>query len=311
MDGDRTIARLWRDAVGRGDTGTAYLVEGADRWREVTWGEAAERVEPCANGLLARGLRKGDASRSWPARRSTGRCSTSRSRRSARSPPPIYATSSPHDVAYVAGALRGGGVLCENDEQRAKVDGGTSGAAAPPPSSRLPTCPRSTRKARLRAAHPGALDDARAAIDEEDLFTFIYTSGTTGPPKGCMIRHRNYYEMVAVVDDLPRYSEPDDVCSSTSRWRTTSAGWCTSPGRTSATRSLSSQIRSRSRARCRPSARPSSRACRASTRRSTPRSSSAFDEATGRRKLIDWALAVGRRGSALRGAASRCRASSR
>ena len=45
------------------------------------------------------------------------------------------------------------------------------------------------------AAHPTALDDATAAVDEDDLFTFIYTSGTTGPPKGCMIRHRNYYEM--------------------------------------------------------------------------------------------------------------------
>ena len=62
-----------------------------------------------------------------------------------------------------------------------------------------------------REAHPEALDDAVAAIDEEDLFTFIYTSGTTGPPKGCMIRHRNYYAMVATVDDLPDHSAPGDV----------------------------------------------------------------------------------------------------
>ena len=38
-----------------------------------------------------------------------------------------------------------------------------------------------------RREHPSALDDAVAAIGEDDLFTFIYTSGTTGPPKGCMI----------------------------------------------------------------------------------------------------------------------------
>jgi len=42
---------------------------------------------------------------------------------------------------------------------------------------------------------PGALAEAEAAVGEDDLFTYIYTSGTTGPPKGCMIRHRNYYEM--------------------------------------------------------------------------------------------------------------------
>ena len=63
----------------------------------------------------------------------------------------------------------------------------------------------------FREANPDALAAAVAAIDEEDLFTFIYTSGTTGPPKGCMIRHRNYYAMVAVVDDLPDHSSPDDV----------------------------------------------------------------------------------------------------
>ena len=34
-----------------------------------------------------------------------------------------------------------------------------------------------------REANPAALDDAVAAIDEEDLFTFIYTSGTTGRPR--------------------------------------------------------------------------------------------------------------------------------
>src|SRR5262249_30874999 len=61
------------------------------------------------------------------------------------------------------------------------------------------------------ATNPNALDDAVAAIGPEDLFTFIYTSGTTGPPKGCMIRHRNYYEMVAVVDALPRYADDGDV----------------------------------------------------------------------------------------------------
>jgi long-chain acyl-CoA synthetase len=48
-------------------------------------------------------------------------------------------------------------------------------------------------------------------VSEDDLFTYIYTSGTTGPPKACMIRHRNYYEMVAVVDQLEDFTTADDV----------------------------------------------------------------------------------------------------
>ena len=49
------------------------------------------------------------------------------------------------------------------------------------------------------------------ASSEDDLFTYIYTSGTTGPPKACMIRHRNYYEMVAVVDELEDFTIADDL----------------------------------------------------------------------------------------------------
>ena len=78
--------------------------------------------------------------------------------------------------------------------------------------SRSPTSPPWRRRvARTGTRAPAALDEAVAAIDEDDLFTFIYTSGTTGPPKGCMIRHRNYYAMVATVDDLPDHSAPGDV----------------------------------------------------------------------------------------------------
>ena len=63
----------------------------------------------------------------------------------------------------------------------------------------------------FKEEHPSALDDAVAAIGEDDLFTFIYTSGTTGPPKGCMISHRNYYAMASVIDHLPGYVRGDDL----------------------------------------------------------------------------------------------------
>ena len=76
------------------------------------------------------------------------------------------------------------------------------------------------------AEHPAALDDAAAQVGEDDLFTYIYTSGTTGPPKGCMIRHRNYYEMAAVVDKMEQSgsSAPRTRSSSTCRSPTTTGG---------------------------------------------------------------------------------------
>src|ERR1043166_7366514 len=61
MPVSRTIGQLWRDAVDAGRTNPAYLVEGEDGWREGSWEEAGTAVEEIANGLLARGIRKGDA----------------------------------------------------------------------------------------------------------------------------------------------------------------------------------------------------------------------------------------------------------
>src|SRR2546425_348475 len=59
--------------------------------------------------------------------------------------------------------------------------------------------------------HPGALDAAAAAVDEEDIYTYIYTSGTTGPPKGCMIRHRNYYAMTSSIERIEDLWLGEDV----------------------------------------------------------------------------------------------------
>ena len=211
MTEQRTIPRLWRDAVAR-NTGAAYLVASDDGWREVSWAEAGERVELLANGLLARGVRKGDAfgilarnTLEWAlfdfALAHVGAIGAA-----------IYANSSPHDVQYVLEHSEAVGVLCEDEEQRAKVEDGRAG---------LPMLRHVLTFADLgaleeegrayREAHPRALGDALEAIDEEDLFTYIYTSGTTGPPKGCMIRHRNYYAMVAVSDELPDHSARGDV----------------------------------------------------------------------------------------------------
>jgi long-chain acyl-CoA synthetase len=209
--GNRTIPRLWRDAIAH-NSGTAYLVEDPDGWHEVSWAEAAERVELLANALLARGLRKGDAfailarnTLDWAlldfALAHVGAVGAA-----------IYANSSPRDVQYVLEHSEAVGIVCEDDGQRAKVE---AGAATLPSLQHVLTfadLPALEDEGRAyRDAHPEALDEAVAAIDEEDLFTFIYTSGTTGPPKGCMIRHRNYYAMVAVVDELPEHSVPGDV----------------------------------------------------------------------------------------------------
>jgi long-chain acyl-CoA synthetase len=301
MGAERTIPRLWREAAAR-NSGTAYLVEGAEGWREVSWNEAAERVDLLANGLLARGVQKGDAfgllarnTLEWAlldfALAHVGAVGAA-----------IYANSSPRDAQYVLEHSEAVGVVCEDDAQRHKVE--TGGATLPSlrhvlTFADLPALEDEGRA--YREAHPEALDEAVAAIDEEDLFTFIYTSGTTGPPKGCMIRHRNYYAMVTSGDELPQRPHPGDVmllylplAHNFGRLMHLSGPY---RGYTIAFLADPLEV-----ARAIPEVRPT-------ILPSVPRVyekvhtavTASFAEATGvKRRLIDWALDVGRRESALR-----------
>ena len=190
-----------------------------------SWAEAGERVEGYANGLLSLGVRKGDAFAILGVKqRRSGRCSTSPSARSARSQLRSTRTARTKDAGYILDHSESIGVLGEDDEQRAKVE--EVRGEIPRLQHVLTFADLDDLAARGRAyaaEHPHALREAREAIEEDDLFTYIYTSGTTGPPKACMISHRNYYAMVAVVDDLPTSPGPRTRCSSTSRWRTPSA----------------------------------------------------------------------------------------
>ncbi len=212
MERNRTIARLWRDAVSREREGAAYLVQHGDHWHDVSWGEAAERVENLANGLLARGVVKGDAfatlartTLEWAlfdfALAQVGAVGAG-----------IYANSSAKDAAYVLAHSESVGVLCEDAAQVEKVEAGRASLPGLQHILTFADLPAlEAEGAVFKAQHPSALDEAVAAVDEDDLFTFIYTSGTTGPPKACMILHRNYYSMVSVVDRLPGYFHGNDL----------------------------------------------------------------------------------------------------
>lgn len=213
MANTRTIGRLWRDAVAAGHPEPAYLRRVDDTWLEVTWAEAAERVDLLANGLLARGVRKGDAFGILARTTLEWALFDFALARVGGVTAPVYATSSAKDVAYVLAHSDAVGVLVEDEVQRAKVENERS---ALPALQHVLTFTDLDALAddgkAFRATRPTALSDAEAAVDDEDLFTFIYTSGTTGPPKGCMIRHRNYYEMVAVVQHMDQYLRAGDLC---------------------------------------------------------------------------------------------------
>jgi long-chain acyl-CoA synthetase len=173
----------------------------------VSWDEAAVAVDELANGLLALGVRKGDAfgilaqtNLEWAlfdfALGLIGAVGAA-----------IYANSAPKDCRYVLEHSDAVGVLVEDEAQRAKI----ADADLRHVLSFAELDELRARGREFAAQNPGALAAAEAEVGEEDLFTFIYTSGTTGPPKACMIRHRNYYEMAGCVDHVESFAIADDT----------------------------------------------------------------------------------------------------
>jgi long-chain acyl-CoA synthetase len=298
--GTRTIAALWRRARDR--TGTAYLVETRGEWREISWEEARTAVDELANGLLALGIGKGDAvgilartSVEWVqfdfALGSIGAIGAG-----------IYPSLPPKDCAYVLDHSDAVGVLVEDAEQQAKIE--AERANLPKLRHVLTFDDLADLRAKGRdyaAANPDALDQARDAIAEGDLFTYIYTSGTTGPPKACMITNRNYYEMVSAVDDVPEFIGQGEVIllylplahnfgrclHLLAAYVGCTIAFCPDPQRVAEVA-----------AHVRPTVMPSVPRVYEKVHTAVQAS---FDEATGvKRRLIDWALRVGRQVSELR-----------
>jgi long-chain acyl-CoA synthetase len=203
-----TIGRLWERSAGRDPEGRAFLVQEGEGWRTVTWREASERVDELAAGFLDLGVAKGDPvallSRTrieWTlcdyALASIGAVVV-----------PIYQTNSRDECAYLLSDSRARLLVCENDEQLKKVDGLARD---------LPDLERviaiddagddvlALSEVAARGRERGGLAEARDTVSDSDVLTYIYTSGTTGPPKGCVLSHGNFaaaVEAVAAIEDM-------------------------------------------------------------------------------------------------------------
>jgi long-chain acyl-CoA synthetase len=197
----RTIGRLWRDALAKRRDTPAYLVERPDGWRPVSWAEAEAAVDEVANGLLELGVKKGDAfaivartTYEWVvfdfALGLIGAIGAA-----------VYPSSSTREAVFIVEHSESVGAFCEDEEQLAKL-------ASVSLEHRLTFADFDAlreRGRRFARENPDALAAAEAAVGEDDLFTYIYTSGTTGSPKGCMIRHRNYYEMCRIAGSIDSF----------------------------------------------------------------------------------------------------------
>ncbi|MFC1400079.1 MULTISPECIES: long-chain fatty acid--CoA ligase [Streptacidiphilus] len=180
---------------------------GAEQWRTMTWGQAAEQVTTIAGGLMALGIR--------PEERVAISCSTRIEwiladlgvMCAGAAVTAVYPSTNADETAYILADSGSRAVIAEDGVQLAKilgvsgqlpelkyvvtVDGSRPEASQPAPEGVevLTLAELEERGAAHLKEHPDAVRATVAAIQREQLATLIYTSGTTGRPKGVRLVH--------------------------------------------------------------------------------------------------------------------------
>jgi long-chain acyl-CoA synthetase len=182
-----------------------YKHDGA--WKDVCYADLAETVSEVGRGLIDLGIEPGDrvailcTTRPEWTYASFGIASTG------AIVVPIYPTNSPEECEWVAGNSESRVIVCEDAGQVAKIRaveadlpaletivvvdaaGDVAGAIT-----------LDDLRARGRGRDPEELAERARAVTRDQPYTIIYTSGTTGPPKGCVLSHGNYRDVVTMCE---------------------------------------------------------------------------------------------------------------
>jgi long-chain acyl-CoA synthetase len=201
--GSKTIADLISLAAQKHGSRTALLHKVGDEWVEVSYEELGTVVKEVALGLMDLGIEKGDKVAILSNTRAewtyacfgllaTGAASVS-----------VYQTNSPEECQYVLSHSEARAVFVEDAEQLAKVrqiedtlPGLELVIVFEPEGDIGDAIPFDKLRERGRAHDDAEYERRVESVGRDDVCLYIYTSGTTGPPKGCILTHGNYRDVV-------------------------------------------------------------------------------------------------------------------
>jgi long-chain acyl-CoA synthetase len=205
--GSSTIADLIALAAERHGANPALRYKHHGAWHDISYAELGETVSEIARGLIDLGIESGDRVAILCTTRSEWTYADFGITSAAAVVVPIYPTNSPEECQWVAGNSESRAIVCENAEQVAKIRAvrgdlpaletiivvdsfGDSGDAIA----------LDELRERGRGRDPEELAERMRAVTRDQPYTIIYTSGTTGPPKGCVLSHGNYRDVVSMVE---------------------------------------------------------------------------------------------------------------
>jgi long-chain acyl-CoA synthetase len=207
-----SMAQMILDRVEATPDREAFRYPAGDRWESADWRQVGDRVRAIAAGLLALGVRPEDRVAIAAATRLEWILADFGILCAGAATTTVYPATPAPDVSFILEDSGARIVFAENDEQIAKLrahrddlpellkvvtfDGDPDGDWV----IGLAELERLGRD--HLASQPAAVDDAVAKATPESLATLIYTSGTTGRPKGVRLVHDNWTYEGAAIDAL-------------------------------------------------------------------------------------------------------------
>jgi long-chain acyl-CoA synthetase len=200
-----TLAKLFWSRVEKSADKPAHMFKQGGTWQTLTWRQVGEIVREVALGLISLGRGKGDMVALLSSSRAewvqgdfaifSAGCVTV----------PIYPTYPPDLIAYIINDCGARTIFVEDAGQLAKVLEARdktpqlehiivmTGYQPPQPPKSVMTWDTLRRIGRDNAeAHKSTLAERVTTGVPGDLASIVYTSGTTGPPKGVMQTHDNH-----------------------------------------------------------------------------------------------------------------------
>jgi long-chain acyl-CoA synthetase len=205
--GSATIADLIGLAAERHASDPAIRHKRDGAWQDVSYAELGEIVSELGRGLIDLGIEPGDRVAILCTTRPEWTYADFGITTAGAVVVPIYPTNSPEECQWVAGNSESVAIVCEDATQVAKIrqvrgdlpaletiividSSGDTGDAIP----------LETLRERGRGRDVAELEERIAAVTRDQPYTIIYTSGTTGPPKGCVLSHGNYRDVVSMCE---------------------------------------------------------------------------------------------------------------
>lgn len=221
MAADTIPSRLLEQARLRPNA-PAYKIRENGVWKATNWADYADEVKRAGRALIALGFEAGQHTCILGFNRPEWVIFDVATMAVGGAPAGIYTTSSPEEVAYIAGHCEARVMLVENVEQWEKVKAQRENLPALKHVVMMKGAPRIQDEmvyswdeflAKAESVSEEIFIQRVHALEPSGLATLIYTSGTTGPPKAVMLSHENLAVTASTARQVTGLG-PNDTCLS-------------------------------------------------------------------------------------------------